>query len=98
MFNAIWPTLPPGMRRCGRKEGERAFNRAMKETSLESFETGLRAYISGKEDWRAWVHFTTFCNQNRWEVEAEDYDEGNPFRERLTATQALNRHLKLVEK
>ena len=74
-FDEFWPTLPPGMRRCGRKKGERAYTSAMTRTSPEAFETGLRAYIAGKEEWRPWMHFTTFCNGDMWEVEAEDYAE-----------------------
>ena len=74
-FSDIWSTLPPGMRRCGRKEGERAYHRAMKATTPERFLTGLQAYIKGKEDWRAWVHFTTFCNQERWDIDPADYEE-----------------------
>lgn len=97
-FSRIWPTLPPGMRRCGRKKAERAFNAAMKRTSPEAFETGLRAYIAGKEDWRAWLHFTTFCNGDMWEVDAEDYDEvERTFDERREESHRLLRKLRIVE-
>ncbi len=103
IFSRIWPTLPPGMRRCGIPTGERAFDKEMKRVTVEHFEAGLNAYIENKEEWRDWMHFSTFCNKQICDIPAEDYEEdAEPIKpslgERLEYSRNVVAKLKVVKR
>lgn len=85
--DVFWPEWPDKQnKKLARVRCEAALKRGAEPDKVMA---GLRQYINNKPDWKAWMHATTFFNGDRWEDEHED---SNPFGERLTATQALERN------
>ena len=78
-----------------RQTGEKWFVQGTHEEIME----GLRRFVKAQpwDDIKFCAHPTTWLNQGRWE---DEHEISNPFGERLTATQALERNgtkLRIVE-
>lgn len=52
--------------KVGRGAAEKAFERAIKKTTLEALKTGLKNYISEKPEDTPWCNPATWLNQERW--------------------------------
>ncbi len=80
----FWPEWPD---KQNKKLARPACDRALKRgVDPDVIMAGLRAYITGKPDWKAWMHATTFFNGDRW---VDEQPESNEFRKRLTAMDVL---------
>jgi hypothetical protein len=61
--NQFWPAYP---HKVGKADALKAFERARKRSELAPMLDGLRRYIAGKPDDRAWCNPSTWLNQDRW--------------------------------
>jgi hypothetical protein len=61
--NQFWPAYP---HKVGKADALKSFERARKRSELAPMLDGLRRYIAGKPDDRAWCNPSTWLNQDRW--------------------------------
>jgi hypothetical protein len=62
-FTDFWSLFP---NKVGRRDAERAFDKARQRVSFETIIAGLQRYASKADD-RPWCNPATFLNQDRWE-------------------------------
>ncbi|TGU93476.1 helix-turn-helix domain-containing protein [Mesorhizobium sp. M00.F.Ca.ET.151.01.1.1] len=62
-FESWWMLYPE---KVGRGAASKAFDRALRKTSLEALIAGVQRYITSKPADRAWCHPSTWLNQERW--------------------------------
>ena len=81
--------LHKGMKSQGKPKTFEALAKALKMATYEKICEGIPPYVMHKPDWKAFCMASVYLNQQRWTAE---YEDANPFSERLTATQALERN------
>ena len=91
MFEDFWADkrIPREMKRCGKPPVRKALGKS--NVDPEDILRSLPLYASGKPDNQAFCHLSTYINQERYEIWLDPEQQSNPFSERLTATQALER-------
>ena len=96
LFDDFWtdPRIPREMKRCGKPSVRKALEKCRDDP--EEILRSLPLYASGKPDNQDFCHLSTYINQERYEIWLDPEQQSNPFSERLTATQALERKLRIV--
>ncbi len=73
----FWPEWP---NKQNKKQAGRACERALRRgVDAVDIMAGVKRYKAGKEDWKAWMHATTFFNGDRWEDEYPEPEEDYGF-------------------
>ncbi|RWE03854.1 helix-turn-helix domain-containing protein [Mesorhizobium sp.] len=62
-FETWWKLYPE---KVGKGAARKAFERALRKTTVESLVAGVQRYIATKPADRAWCHASTWLNQERW--------------------------------
>ena len=95
-FDEFWADkrIPREMKRCGKPPVRKAL--AKVNADWEEILSSLPLYASGKPDYQDYCHLSTYINQERYEIWLDPEQQSNPYGERLTATQALERKLRIV--
>ena len=76
-FDKFWQEYPL---KVNKKRSKQLFHKAIRSgTSFEKIMEGLKAYKTNKEDWRKWMHPTTWLNGEHWQDEYETQEEDNEF-------------------
>lgn len=94
-FEDFWADkrIPREMKRCGKPPARRALEKspALHEDILASL-----PFYAAATDSQYLCHLSTYINQERHEIWNDPEQHTNPFGERLTATQALERNSNVI--
>lgn len=87
-FSTFWSRYP---KRVGRRDAEKAFERAGKRADFDAIMAGLDRYVRKRDD-RPWCNPATWLNQDRWTD--EEYEDPIPQNRRpKSAVQELTEKL-----
>ena len=67
-FEQFWAAYP---NKKGKADARKAFEKAIKETTLEVMLAAIKAYIANKPDWQAFKHPGTWLRAGCWDDEWE---------------------------
>ena len=90
-FDTFWndKRIPREMKRCGKPQARKAL--AKFKDDPENILASLPFYAAATDS-QYLCHLSTYINQERHEIWNDPEQHTNPFGERLTATQALERN------
>ena len=93
-FDTFWKRYP---KKRERPLARKAYEGALLIATHEEIMEGLERFIK-EDEWKGDTHFCVYperwLKRERW---SDEYEDGpNPFGERLTATQILDRKLRIV--
>jgi hypothetical protein len=96
LFDDFWADkrIPREMKRCGKPPAKKALGKSAADP--EDILASLPFYAAATDS-QYMCHLSTYINQERHEIWNDPEQHTNPFGERLTATQALDRKLRIVE-
>lgn len=78
-FQIFWKSYP---NRKGKADARKAFDKAIKETTLEAMLAAITAYVANKPDWQGYKHPATWLRAGSWD------DEWEPTQARVSLTSA----------
>lgn len=67
-FSIFWKSYP---RRIAKENARKAFEKAIKRTSLQDLLDGITKYVANKPDWQDYAHPASWLNGGRWQDEWE---------------------------
>jgi hypothetical protein len=67
-FNAFWNSYP---NKKGKLDARKAFDKAIKMTSLETMLAAIATYVAKKPDWQGYKHPATWLRAGSWDDEWE---------------------------
>lgn len=67
-FAIFWKSYP---NRKGKADAMKAFDKAIKQTTLDAMLTAITAYVANKPDWQDYKHPATWLRSGGWDDEWE---------------------------
>ncbi|MDX1222715.1 hypothetical protein GOL85_13380 [Sinorhizobium medicae] len=67
-FDIFWKSFP---NKKGKADARKAFDKAIKQTTLESMLKAITAYVANKPDWQGYKHPATWLRAGCWDDEWE---------------------------
>jgi hypothetical protein len=67
-FSIFWKSFP---RKIAKANARKAFDKAIKKTTMEIMLEGITRYVANKPDWCDYCHPASWLNGERWDDEYE---------------------------
>ncbi|MFQ6183633.1 hypothetical protein ACLMJV_17020 [Sinorhizobium meliloti] len=67
-FDIFWKSFP---NKKGKADARKAFDKAIKQTTLEAMLKAITAYVANKPDWQGYKHPATWLRAGCWDDEWE---------------------------
>lgn len=71
-FEALWSSYP---RRIAKANARKAFDKAIKKTTLDEMLKAITVYVANKPDWMDYKHCATWLNSEGW---LDEYEPPQP--------------------
>lgn len=86
-FNVFWRSFP---RKIAKGNARKAFDKAIKKTTLETMLAAISRYVECKPDWQDYAHPASWLNSERWDDEWEPKQPRQNNRKRTLADAAID--------